>query len=54
MTNNEMIERAERAKRKKAALGEDIAIGEYITGKEHVFTVIRNPYDFLVSCFVRR
>jgi len=29
-------------------------VHKYITGKEHVFTVIRNPYDFLVSCFVRR
>jgi len=23
-------------------------------GNEHVFTIIRNPYDFLVSCYVRR
>lgn len=29
-------------------------VHKYITGTEHVFTVIRNPYDFLVSCFVRR
>ena len=25
-----------------------------ITGKEHTFGVIRNPYDFMVTCFVRR
>jgi hypothetical protein len=25
-----------------------------ITGSEHVFGVVRNPYDFLASCFVRR
>jgi hypothetical protein len=29
-------------------------VRKHITGTEHVFTVIRNPYDFLVSCFVRR
>lgn len=29
-------------------------VRKYITGTEHIFTVIRNPYDFLVSCFVRR
>lgn len=29
-------------------------VHKYVTGKEHVFTVIRNPYDFLVSCFVRQ
>jgi len=23
-------------------------------GDEHVFTVVRNPYDFFVSCYVRR
>lgn len=27
---------------------------QYITGTEHVFTVIRNPYDFLATCYVRR
>ena len=31
-----------------------IAVQQTITGKERVFTVIRNPYDFLVSCYVRR
>lgn len=25
-----------------------------VTGDEHVFSVVRNPYDFLVSCFERR
>lgn len=25
-----------------------------VTGAERVFTVVRNPYDFLTSCFVRR
>jgi hypothetical protein len=25
-----------------------------ITGKEHIFGVIRNPYDFMATCFVRR
>ena len=25
-----------------------------VTGDEHVFGVVRNPYDFLVSCYVRR
>lgn len=29
-------------------------VREKITGEEHVFTIIRNPYDFLTSCFVRR
>jgi hypothetical protein len=29
-------------------------VHKYITGQEHVFTVIRNPYDFLATCFVRR
>ena len=23
-------------------------------GNEHIFTIIRNPYDFLASCYVRR
>lgn len=31
-----------------------LAVQQAITGKERVFTVIRNPYDFLVSCYVRR
>jgi len=35
MTKKDIIERAERAKAKKAALGEDIAIENYVTGKEH-------------------
>ncbi len=35
MTKKETIERAGRAKTKKAALGEDIAIENYVTGKEH-------------------
>jgi Fe-S cluster assembly scaffold protein SufB len=35
MTKREIIERAERAKAKKAALGEDIVIENYVTGKEH-------------------
>jgi Fe-S cluster assembly scaffold protein SufB len=35
MTKKEIIERAERAKAKKAALGEDIVIENYVTGKEH-------------------
>ena len=35
MTKKETIERAGRAKTKKAALGEDIAIEKYVTGKEH-------------------
>jgi len=35
MTKKDIIERAERAKAKKAALGEDIAIEKYVTGKEH-------------------
>jgi hypothetical protein len=25
-----------------------------VTGKEHTFGVIRNPYDFMATCFVRR
>lgn len=25
-----------------------------ITGREHVFGVVRNPYDFLATCFARR
>jgi hypothetical protein len=29
-------------------------VRQYLTGQEHVFTVIRNPYDFLATCFVRR
>lgn len=33
-------------------------LGEFPTsifkGNEHVFTIIRNPYDFFVSCYVRR
>ncbi len=35
MTKKDIIERAERAKAKKAALGEDIAIEKYAIGKEH-------------------
>nr|QNO51392.1 hypothetical protein KMJFBAND_00029 [Methanosarcinales archaeon ANME-1 ERB6] len=35
MTKKETIERAGRAKTKKAALGEDIAIENFVTGKEH-------------------
>ncbi len=35
MTKKDIIERAERAKAKKAALGEDIVIENYVTGKEH-------------------
>lgn len=31
-----------------------IAVQATITGKERVFTVVRNPYDFLTSCYVRR
>jgi len=29
-------------------------VHELVTGDEHIFGVVRNPYDFLVSCFVRR
>lgn len=29
-------------------------VHKYVTGAENVFTVIRNPYDFLASCFVRQ
>lgn len=29
-------------------------VRHFVTGDEHVFTVVRNPYDFLVSCFERR
>lgn len=36
MNKKEMIERAERAKAKKAALGEDIVIDNFVTGKDHV------------------
>lgn len=25
-----------------------------ISGKEHIFSVVRNPYDFMATCFVRR
>ena len=25
-----------------------------ITGQEHIFSAVRNPYDFFVTCFVRR
>ncbi len=35
MTKKEIIERAGRAKTKKAALGEDIAIENFVTGREH-------------------
>ncbi|RJS75578.1 SufD family Fe-S cluster assembly protein [Methanophagales archaeon] len=35
MTKKDIIERAERAKAKKAALGKDIVIDNYVTGKEH-------------------
>ncbi|RLG29101.1 SufD family Fe-S cluster assembly protein [Methanosarcinales archaeon] len=35
MTKKDIIERAERARAKKAALGEDIAIEKYAIGKEH-------------------
>lgn len=35
MTKKEIIERAGRAKAKKAAFGEDIVIENYVTGKEH-------------------
>jgi len=35
MTKKDIIERAERAKAKKAALGKDIVIDHYVTGKEH-------------------
>lgn len=30
------------------------AVRELLTGDEHVFSVIRNPYDFFASCYVRR
>lgn len=29
-------------------------VRDLVTGEEHVFGVVRNPYDFLVTCFVRR
>lgn len=29
-------------------------VRKFVTGTEHVFAVVRNPYDFLVSCYVRR
>ena len=29
-------------------------VRKFVTGKEQVFCVLRNPYDFLVSCYVRR
>jgi len=35
MTKKDIIERAERARAKKAALGKDIVIDNYVTGKEH-------------------
>lgn len=40
-------------KRKNHEVAPDI-VHKYVTGDEHIFTVIRDPYDFLVSCFVRR
>jgi len=29
-------------------------VRRFVTGREHVFSVVRNPYDFLTSCYVRR
>lgn len=29
-------------------------VRDALTGKELIFTVIRNPYDFLATCYVRR
>jgi hypothetical protein len=29
-------------------------VRQFITGDEHVWGVVRNPYDFLVTCYVRR
>jgi len=29
-------------------------VRELVTGDEHVFSVLRNPYDFLATCYVRR
>jgi hypothetical protein len=29
-------------------------VRKFVKGTEHVFSVVRNPYDFLASCYVRR
>jgi hypothetical protein len=29
-------------------------IRQKVSGDEHIFSVVRNPYDFLTSCFVRQ
>jgi len=45
--------RPHKLKRLKVKLHPTI-VRQYLTGEEIVFTVIRNPYDFLSTCYVRR